>query len=64
MDTYPIEKVYDCKMSRLEIIYVHEVRYGEAVDVYYQDQEDNSTLFAVKDAEGNDCVRARICWGD
>lgn len=64
MDTYPIEKVYDCKMTRLEIIYVHEVRYGEAVEVYYQDQEDNSTLFAVKDSEGNDCVRARICWGD
>ena len=62
MDTYPVEKVYDCKMSRLEIIYVHEVLYGETVNVFYQDREDGSTLFAVKDQEGNDCVRARIVW--
>ena len=62
LDAYPIEKVYDSQMARLEIIYVHEVLYGETVNVFYQDREDGSTLFAVKDPEGNDCVRARIVW--
>ena len=62
LDAYPIEKIYGSKMARLEIIYVHEVLYGETVKVFYQDREDGSTLFAVKDQEGNDCVRARIVW--
>ena len=62
LDAYPIEKVYDSRMARLEIIYVHEVLHGETVNVYYMDQDDGSTLFVVKDQEGNDCVRARIVW--
>ena len=62
LDAYPIEKIYESRIARLEIIYVHEVLYGETVDVCYMDQNDGSTLFVVKDQEGNDCVRARILW--
>ena len=62
LDAYPIEKIYESRMSRLEIIYVHEVLHGETVIVYYMDQDDGSTLFVVKDHEGSDCVRARIVW--
>ena len=62
LDAYPIEKIYESRMTRLEIIYVHEVLYGETVNVYYMDQDDGSTLFVVKDHEGSDCVRARIVW--
>ena len=62
LDAYPIEKIYESRIARLEIIYVHEVLYGETVDVYHMDQNDGSTLFVVKDQEGNNCVRARILW--
>ncbi|MBO4418057.1 MAG: hypothetical protein J5801_08115 [Bacteroidales bacterium] len=62
LDAYPIEKIYDRKISRLEIIYVKEVLYGETVDVYYKDCDDDITLFAVKAADGSDCVRAKITW--
>lgn len=62
LDAYPIEKIYENSMARLEIIYVHEVLHGETVNVYYMDQDDGSTLFVVKDHEGNDCVRTRIVW--
>ena len=62
LDAYPIEKIYESRMARLELIYVHEVLYGETVIVYYMDREDGSTLFVVKNHEGNDCVRARIVW--
>ena len=62
LDAYPIEKIYESRIARLEIIYVHEVLYGETVDVYHMDQNDGPTLFVVKDQKGNDCVRARILW--
>ena len=62
LDAYPIEKIYESRMARLELIYVHEVLYGETVIVYYMDREDGSTLFVAKNHEGNDCVRARIVW--
>jgi len=61
LDSYPIEKVYEGKIARLDITYAREVRYGEVVNVYYQDRPEG-TLFAVKDQEGGDCVRARIIW--
>ena len=62
LDAYPIEKIYEGQMARLEIIYVKEVLYGETVDVYYKDCEGGTTLFAVKSADGSDCVRAQITW--
>ena len=62
LDAYPIEKIYENAIARLEIIYVKEVLYGETVDVYYKDCGGGTTLFAVKAADGSDCVRAQITW--
>ena len=62
LDACPIEKIYERQIARLEIIYVKEVLYGETVEVFYKECEDSTTLFAVKAADGSDCVRAQITW--
>ena len=62
LDAYPVERIYNQTIARLEIIYVKEVLYGESVDVYYKDCDCSTTLFAVKAADGSDCVRAQITW--
>ncbi len=61
LDSYPIDKLYTSTLKRLEINYIHEVRHGETVDVYWQDTSEG-TLFCVKTPGGEDCVRARILW--
>lgn len=62
LDAYPIERIYNQTIARLEIIYVKEVLYGETVDVLYKDCDGSTTLFAVKATDGSDCVRAQITW--
>lgn len=62
LDVCPIEKLYDREIARMEIVYAHEVFYGETVNVYYKDAEDGSAIFNAKAADGSDCVRARIVW--
>lgn len=61
LDAYPIETLYERQMARLEIVYMHEVRYGMKVNVFWEDMSENETRFAVSGPEG-DCVRARIVW--
>ncbi len=61
LDSYPIDKLYSSTLKRLEINYIHEVRHGETVNVYWQDTPEG-TLFAVRDTLGAECVRARIIW--
>ena len=61
LDAYPVEKIYERQIARLEINYVKEVLYGESVTIHFDDLPDGSTLFAVRGADG-DSVRARIVW--
>lgn len=61
LDAYPVEELYDRQIARLEIIYMKEVRYGETVDICFDNLEDGSTLFAAR-CDGRDCASARIVW--
>lgn len=61
LDAYPVDNLFERQIARLEIIYMKEVRYGETVEILYDDLEDGSTLFAAR-SEGRDCARARIVW--
>ena len=61
LDSYPIDRLYSNTLKRLEINYIHEVRHGETVDVYWQDTP-GGTLFAVRGTDGAESVRARIIW--
>ena len=61
LDAYPVEKLYERRMARLEIIYMKEVLYGETVTIHCEDLPDGSALFAARSAAG-DCARARIIW--
>ena len=61
LDSCPVETLYERTISRLEIIYMKEVLYGEPVSVHFEEMEDGSTLFAARGAQG-DFARARIVW--
>ena len=61
LDAYPVEKIYDRQIGRLEINYLKEVLYGESVTIHYDECADGSTCFAVKGTDA-DAVRARIVW--
>ena len=62
MDSYPVDRVYDRKIDRFEIVYAHEAVYGEDIEVRYQDLENGDTLFNVNSASGRNLVNARIRW--
>ena len=58
-DVLPLQVLYKKKISRFEINYLHEARYGETVEIYRQ-QEENTYLFDLISSEGRSLCKAKF----
>lgn len=58
-DVLPLEVMYEKKISRFEINYLHEARYGETIEIFSQ-QEGNTYLFDLVSSEGRSLCKAKF----
>ena len=62
MNLFDMERYDHNFISRMEISFVKETRYGETAQFIIDDSAPMDTLMSVTDADGNDHVRARFHW--
>ena len=62
MNLFDMERYDHNFISRMEISFVKETRYGETAQFIIDDSDPMDTLMSVTDADGNDHVRARFHW--
>ena len=62
MNLFDMDRYDHNFISRMEISFVKETRYGETAQFIIDDSAPMDTLMSVTDADGNDHVRARFHW--
>ncbi|MBR7011486.1 MAG: acyl-[Muribaculaceae bacterium] len=62
MNLFDMDRYDHNFISRMEISFVKETRYGETAQFIIDDSDPMDTLMSVTDADGNDHVRARFHW--
>ncbi len=62
MNLFDMDRYDHNYISRMEISFVKETRYGETAQFIIDDSDPMDTLMSVTDADGNDHVRARFHW--
>lgn len=61
IDTLPMKKLTDKKLSRFDINFIHETRYGQEVDIYSENADDKDR-FELSLADGTPVCRAQFEW--
>lgn len=59
LDTYPIEKLYQQRIRRFDINYLHEALYGEEVHIFRSESGEGDVI-DIRTAEGTSLCKAHI----
>jgi len=62
LNLFPLSRFDSQMVRRMELAFLKETRYGDKVNITLADADDMDSRLAITDDEGNDHVRARLCW--
>ena len=62
IDTLPLERLTEGQMKRLDINFIHETRYGQQVQVYYEEGECGDRFEVRLMPEGTTACKAVFQW--